>query len=540
MTRHVEIPQTVLDAIKCGPVPLLRHIDDICEDPQTLGEQVIAFAALHLVVAEGPLIGKPMILEVFQQVFILAVFDNPHGTKFANLSVAARNGKTALMSVILLAFLVGPLAKQNTNIASGAMSRNQAALCFDQMHDMLMMSPDLEGRYRPLSSKKQLFGLSKKTRYTALSSDAKSGYGQSLRVIVLDEAGQIVGPTSAFTNMLDSRQGSHDDAMFFKISTQARSDLDYFSMLLDNAETKEPKNTVSHVYAADKEADLQDRKAWEMANPGLGIFRSEKDLQELMEQAEQIPAKESEARNQYLNQRVARVGLAISASVWRGCAGDIDMEAFRSGKVSMGLDLSARNDLTAAVLTAEADDGIVQTLPFVFCPTSGIEERARRDKAPYDLWVQDGSMVAIGGKTMDFDQIAQALKDELEDLEIHVDEIHFDKAMVEHFKSACARVGVFQDAKWEEVPQFFKTMGMRLSSLQILLIEKRIRHGGHPALAMAASVAIAAEGREGISALAKDLSTQRIDPMVALVMSAWPFGDGRAQEEKLDVSDWIG
>jgi len=314
VTRYVELPQNILDAIKCGPIPKVRPIEDIKADPQTIGEQVIAFAALHLVVAEGPKIGQPLILELFQQVFILAVFDNPHGTRSANLSVAARNGKTALMAVINLAFLIGPLAKYNTNIASGAMSREQASLCFGQMHDILAMSPDCEGRYRALESKKRLYGLSKKTKYTALSSDAKTGYGQSLRVIVLDEAGQIQGPNSKFTDMLDSRQGSHDDAMFFRISTQARSDMDYFSIELDTAEGSQDPNTVSHVYAADEDAELDDRDAWYTANPGLGIFRSLKDLEHQMKKANDIPTKESETRNQCLNQRTALEGKATPGS----------------------------------------------------------------------------------------------------------------------------------------------------------------------------------------------------------------------------------
>lgn len=541
MTQYVDLPQNILDAIKCGPIPKVRPIEDICDDPQTLGEQVIAFAALHLVVSEGPKIGEPLILDLFQQVFILAVFDNPEGTRFANLSVAARNGKTALMSVILLAFLVGPLATRNTDIASGAMSRQQAALCFKQMHNTLRMSPDCEGLYRALPSQKQLVGIVENVEYSALSSDAETGYGKSLKVIVLDEAGQVIGPSSKFTNMLDSRQGSYDDAIFFKISTQARSDMDYFSVQLDDAERSQDPHTVSHVYAAAKDADLMDHEAWAIANPGLGKFRSEKDLENNMRQASRIPAKESEARNQFLNQRVAMEGLAITPSIWKECAGEVDLELFRKGKVSMGLDLSARNDLTAGVLCAEDEEGsVVHTLPFVFCPTSGIEERARRDRAPYDAWVRDGYMLPVGGKTMDFDQIAEALHLELGAMGIQVNEIHYDKAYITHFQAACERVGAFQDAEWIGVPQNFKDMGMRLASLQILLAENRLRHGGHPVLAMAASVAVAKEGREGVSALAKNLSTQRIDPIVALVMAAWPFGDGRNQAEVIDVSSWIG
>ena len=84
-------------------------------------------------------------------------------------------------------------------------------------------------------------------------------------------------------------------------------------------------------------------------------------------------------------------------------------------------------------------------------------------------------------------------------------------------------------------------MGVRLASLSNMMIEGEVRHGGHPVLAMSASVAVAKVGREGVAALAKNLSTQRIDPMVALVMAAWPFGDGRPEfPEPFDVEAWVG
>ena len=64
----------------------------------------------------------------FQKQFILEVNDNPAGTSRAYLSVARKNGKSALIAAILLAHIVGPEAKQNSQIISGARSRDQAAL----------------------------------------------------------------------------------------------------------------------------------------------------------------------------------------------------------------------------------------------------------------------------------------------------------------------------------------------------------------------------------------------------------------------------
>lgn len=527
-------------AIRCGPIPEMRPIQDMIDSPQTKGEEVISFAANYLVVPTGMLRGQPLIMEPFQCAFILAVFDNPAGTKEAILSVAARNGKTFLIAVVMLAYVIGPLREKNITVASGAMSREQAALCFVLMHKILMESPKVEGLWDAVPSSKRIVGLASNAEYVSLSADAKTGFGRDIKVILLDEAGQVAGPRSDFTDMLQSRQGSHDDAIFLTVSTQGRSDMDYLSVMIDTAERTQEPTTVSHVYCAEPDADLMDEEGWYQANPGLGIFRSLVDMEKQMKSAVTITSKEPNARNQQLNQRIAMEILAFPPSVWRKCGGDIDYDVFRRGPCHMGLDLSSRGDLTAAVLCAEDDEGIIHVLPFIFCPTSGIEDRSRRDRAPYDVWVKEGYMEPLGGATFDFDQIAYALQEDLSELGIEVNTIQYDKHMIDHFHAACDRVGVFQNADWVGVPQHFKDMGARLASASNLMIEGKVRHGNHPVMAMSASVAVAKVGREGVSALAKNLSTQRIDPMVAFVMAIWPFGDGREVIEEFDIAAYVG
>ena len=536
----MKLPDHVRRAILSGPIPELRPIEDMIADPQTVGESIVSFAGNFLRVGDGKLMNQPLILDVYQVAFIIAVFDNPNRTRFAYLSVAARNGKTFVMAVIILAYIIGPLRSRNIEVASGAMSRDQAALCYKSMANILGLSEDCDGLYALTPSSKMITGLSTNAIYQAISSDAKSGYGRNLKIVLIDEASQVAGPSSDFTDMLDSRQGSYDDAIQFIISTQAPSDMSYFSVLLDGAERGNDPHTVSHVYKADEDCDLMDESQWHLANPGLGKFRSLDELRLQMRQASEIPTKESKARNQFLNQRVSASRLAFPPDVWKRCAGDVDFDVFRRNKVYAGLDLSSKNDLTACVLAAE-EDGIIHVIPFVFCPTVGIEERSKRDRAPYDVWVRDGHMQPVGGSAMDFDQIAEALKDELSELGIDVYEVQYDKHMIEHFKAACERVAVFTDSEWVGVPQYFKDMGVRLESLSNLMVEGKVRHGSSPPLTMAASVAVAKLGREGISALAKDLSSHRIDPIVAMVMACWPLGDGRAvEDEAFDVSAWIG
>lgn len=517
-------------AIKCGPVPDLRNLDllyDLDPGMLTLGEQVIQFAHMHLITPEGIHVGKPLRLDPFQQAFLLAVIDNPAHTRTAILSMARRNGKTFLIAVLTLAFLIGPLAGKNEGLASAATSRDQAALLFSLMSKMIYMSPDLEKLLRVTPSGKRITSIPTGSEYYAMSADAKTGFGRALRLVVLDEAGQITGPNSTYVDMLRTSQGSSSHPLFVTISTQAPSDADYLSIQIDHAIRHQPANSVVHVYEAEEDCSLLDREQWKRANPGLGSFRSEEDLEELLTRAEQLPSLESGARNLLLNQRVAQVSLWLAPTPWRECGGPIDLSLFRDGRrVSLGLDLSARTDLTAAVLAAADDDGVVHLLPFVFCPTEGIEARTLRDRTPYADWVREGHLVPIGGASMDYQQIIQYLREELDRLRIQVDVLSFDRYRIEDFRARAEEEDFALDAEWVEHGQGFVGFSPSMTDFEALLLDGKIRHGNHPLLTLGASNAIVVKNPVGDQKMDKSKSTNRIDPLVAAVMAVRPVSDG--------------
>jgi phage terminase large subunit-like protein len=109
----------------------------------TRGEKICSFIEHYCLIPEGAQVGHSIKLMKFQRKFILDVFDNPHGTSRAYLSVARKNGKSALIAAILLAHLGGPEARQNSQIISGARSRDQASLVFKLAEKMVRLSPEL-------------------------------------------------------------------------------------------------------------------------------------------------------------------------------------------------------------------------------------------------------------------------------------------------------------------------------------------------------------------------------------------------------------
>lgn len=538
----MRLPEPIRRAIKCGPIPIVRDwrsIESI--NDLTRAEKIMRFIEHYCRTPEGAHVGEPISLALFQEVFIYAVYDNPAGTRTGILSIARKNGKSALISAMLLAHIIGTEAHKNSQIVAAALSREQAGIIYKLAEKMIIQSPEIQKMVRLVPSKKTIIGLTKNVEFKAIAKDSSGGItmGLSPALILLDESGQIMGSgTDDFVAALETSQGAHEQPIFMTISTQSPSDADYLSVMIDDSIRSKDPHTVTHVYQAEKDCDLLDEKEWSNSNPALDLFRSRKDLTAELEKAQRIPTLESSRRNLFLNQRVAAEGLFLSAGIWKRNDGPIDMDIFRNNRVIAGLDLSARNDLTACVLAAKDPGGIVHVLPYVFCPARGIEERSKRDRAPYASWVRTGEMIPLGGEIMDYGQIADYLRYELAAQEIHIESIQFDAWGIKDFQSACERSGVFAMTEFDPVNQWFKEMGPRCVCLLNNMIEAKIRHGGHPLLTMAASNAVAIMDNSGNIKVDKSKSTLRIDPLVAMIMAVYPLLDG--DQGAVDIAAMCG
>jgi phage terminase large subunit-like protein len=216
----------------------------------TRGGRVIAFIEKYCRVPEGKLVGQNLELDPFQKQFILDVYDNPAKTSMGILSIARKNGKTALIAAILLAHLVGPEAKLNTQIVSGALSRDQAAIVFNLAVKMIRLNEELALATKISPSAKILHGLARNVEYRALSAEGKTAHGLSPILAILDEVGQVRGPQSDFIDAITTAQGAHESPLLIVISTQAPNDADLLSIWIDDAKNSQDPRIVSCIHEA--------------------------------------------------------------------------------------------------------------------------------------------------------------------------------------------------------------------------------------------------------------------------------------------------
>lgn len=505
----------------------------------TTGEKVITFIERYCVVPEGALVGQPIKLADFQKKFILDVFDNPHETQTAILSMARKNAKSATIACLVLAALVGPIAEPNSQVISGANSRDQAALIFNLVSKMISLSEPLSKACHVAKSHKTVTGLRDNVEYKAISAEATTAHGLSPRLAILDEIGQVVGPTSPFIEAVTTSMGAHSSPLLVMISTQAPSDQDYLSIVIDDAVRSEDPHTICHLYAADNDCDLLDEEQWVKANPALDLFRSRKDLERSLQKASRLPQLESSSRNLLLNQRISREALWLAPSVYKLNSGEPDLEVFRGNTVAIGLDLSARQDLTAAVFAARDHDGVVHTLTFCFTPSEGLEARAHRDRVPYDVWARQGHLIPVAGSSVDYSQVVEFLHTWMIEHEIDANYICFDRWRIKDFRAAADEYGFASWAEWKEVGQGYRDISPRCDSTLAAMLEGKIRHGDHPVLTMAAASAIAVQDPSGNTKLDKSKASNRIDPLIALIMAVHEVTESE-QDGAIDVGAMIG
>jgi phage terminase large subunit-like protein len=496
----------------------------------TRGEKVIAFIERYCVVPDGVLVGKPIKLLEFQRKFILEVYDNPVPTRRAYLSIGRKNGKTALIACLLLAHLVGPEARLNSQIISGARSREQASLVFKLARKMVMLSPELSKIIRVVPSGKELYGLPMNVEYKAISAEAGTAHGLSPVVSILDEVGQVKGPVDAFVEAIETSQGAHNDPILFAISTQAATDDDMFSRWLDDALTGEDPSTVCHLYAADPDCEIHDREAWAAANPGLGKFRSLEDLAKWADRAERMPSDESTFRWLYLNQRVEATDPYVSKSVWEACGGQVLIT--EPEEWFGGLDLSSVNDLCAYVRVGWSGDRLIARSRF-WLPGHGIKQRSRDDRQPYDVWAKEGFVETTPGKTIDYDYVAPLVLQDIREGRLH--RCAFDRWGWRFFRAALLRAGATEEevgtdesddqCVFKQFGQGFQSMSPALRVLDERMLNGNLFHYDNPVLTMCAKNAVVKMDPAGNRKLIKLTRKRRIDGMIALAMATSLAGD---------------
>lgn len=485
----------------------------------------IAWIEEYLRVPEGRLVGKPVVLSPAHRDWIEDIYGSP--TRTFICSIPRKNTKTTFCAMLVLLHLAGPEAKSNSQLYSTAQSRDQSAVLFALAAKMVRMSPDLAHCITIRDTAKQLLCQEIGTVYRALSADASTAMGLSPALTIHDELGQVKGPRSELYEALETASAAQDDPLSIIISTQAPTDADLLSLLIDDALTGADPRIKCVLYAVPTDADPFDRKVLAKAQPNWHLMNHE-EVFKMASDAKRLPSREASFRNLVANQRVEARNPFISRQVWS--ENGAEPRPLEDGdEVYAGLDLSSVSDLTSLVLVNEQEDGW-GVHPEFWLPSDGLPEKARNDRVPYDVWADTGYLLTTPGASIEYEYIAAHLRDIFDRYNVRA--LAFDRYNIKFLKPWLVRAG-FSDEELERFIDFgqgFVSMSPAIRELEALLLSRKLRHGNHPVLTMcvnnATVVTDPAENRKFV----KGKATGRIDGAVALAMAIGVMPSAAEQE----------
>lgn len=496
--------------------------------------------------------GQPFALEKWQADYVATLYGwkRPGGGRRYRESLAGiprKNGKSTLVAGLVLYELTAN-GRKAAQIYSAAQTRDQAALVYAMASRMSRNSRHLSQMLSCIDSTKRIVYKGAGSFYRAIPADAGPVHGTKPAVVIFDEL--HTQKNRDLYDALKTGQGATVDPLFISITTAGHDrhsicyDLWTRARQIRDGENDNPY-FLPLLFELDEAADWTDETTWAACNPNLGKSISIDFLRDECNRAKESPAYENTFRNLYLNQWTEQAVRWLSMEKWDEMAATPGPPDARLAYA--GLDLSTTVDLSAFVIVAPADDGTYDVYPHFWIPEEAIRQRSRRDGVPYDVWAKQGFVKTTPGNAIDYDTIRRDINELGKAYNIR--EIAADRWNANQIITQLAGDG-FEIA---EFGQGYASMSSPAKALEALVLEKKLRHGGHPVLRWnAANVAIEQDAAGNIKP-SKKHSTERIDGVVALVMALGRalVGEGPSvyesrglltvsakDEPQRDITDW--
>ena len=471
-----------------------------------------------------------------QREFVQAIYgrvakDGRREIRIAIKSEPRGNGKTGLLAGLALCHLLGPECEVRGEVYSAAYNKLQAALIFAEMKAIIEAVPAFEARCNLQRYGKVIEVLSGDgagSIYESLSADDKRAHGLSPSFWVFDEFAQA--PNCDLLDNLRTAMGKRSESLGVVISTQAANDMHPLSQMIDDAALGVDPAVYLQLAAAPNDADIFAEQTWFACNEALGKFLDLNEFRSQAALAKRLPSFRAKFQNLRLNQRIDAHVQFISDADWMACAQPLDMAALVGKPCHAGLDLSQTTDMSALVLYWPHNGAV---LPYFWLPEEGLLDRDRKEGGHYRAWRDLGLLETTPGKAINFKAIIRRLAEI--NAEYHLVRVAYDRAFIKTFNAKCEEEGV--TLPLEEYGQGFVSMSPAVQLLEAAVLDRRIRHGGHPILRWQINnVAIEMDSSANRKP-SKKRAIGHIDGVVSLMMA---LGAASRSVTKIDVRALIG
>lgn len=475
--------------------------------------------------------GQPFLLQPWQ----VAIVGNIHGWRRksdrtrryrkALITTARKSGKSAVAGGLGVYHLFAD-GEPNPSIVCAAGSAEQASIIYGICSKMVKQEPELERRAEVLTRAIRNVTNGGALRFINSASGTKHGSNESM--VILDELHVIEDP--ALADVLETSMRSREQPLTIYTTTAGSDPTALWAEVFDYANKVRDGVVADHeflpcMWMPGEKDDIADSATWRKAQPNLGVTVSEDEYKRDLLKARETPRFLPVFKQLSLNLPSESFASWLPFEVWRKCAGVVEPQA---GAVAYaGADLASTQDTTAFVLAFPIEDRVL-VKPFVFLPrenAAGLFRRMKRDRAPYQVWSEQGHIILTEGNVISFDAVADVILEQakLYDIkEIQMDP-HAASSIADKLTSAGLNV-VYVRQGW--------SLAEACRETERLVHAGKLVHPDSPVMNWQLSNAVVHVDRQENIWLDKAKSNRsRIDCAAALVMAinAAKFGAGRAE-----------
>lgn len=474
----------------------------------------------------------------------------------AYVEVGKGNGKSPIAAGIGH-YMLSATGKLRAEVYSAATDQDQAAILFRDAVSMWERSRALKARLLS-SGENPVWQLTYKgpdgrdnSFFKPISAHKKGKSGIRPYCALVDEVHEH--PDNSVIEMLRAGTKGNQEALLFEITnsgfdkkTVCGQEHDY-SIKIAHGEIIND-SWFSYVCALDDgDEPFDDEACWPKANPNLTVSIQHAFIREQVQEARGMPSKEGLVRRLHFCQWTESESSAIPKKVWLACqakgdkAFDPDELTERGVPCYGGLDISRTRDLTALTLSwmleNKKDQWRFASKTWFWTPKATLRDRVKSDRAPYDVWVDQGYLEAVPGPRIKYSWLAPALlalnaryqpkiigcdQYGLEQLLEALGDIGGELPAVVHPQGFNRRkIGERDDLKEADTgaDELVLWMPDSINKLEAALLEERIAVDVNPVMTMCAAGVVYEENRTGHRMFNKAKATSRIDGMVSMAMS---------------------
>ena len=478
--------------------------------------------------SKGKAGGQKVILELWEKAMLATVFgfidiNGIRKYREALLIVGKKNGKSLLASGVGLYMQVAD-GEQGPEVYAVATKRDQAKIIWTEAKRMVKKSPKLLKRIKPLVAELSSEDFNAGT-FKPLASDSDTLDGLNVHCGLMDEIHQWKDGKRLYDIIADGVT-AREQPLIFITSTAGTIREDIYDQKYEEAERVingyedengyKDEHFIAFVYELDSRKEWTDEKCWKKANPGLGTIKNKEALKAKVEKAKQNKAlvKNLVCKEFNIRETSTEAWLTFDELDNRET---FDIEKLRPKYGIGGADLSSTTDLTCAtVIFKVPNDENVYVEQMYFLPEDLLEQRAKEDQIPYDLWQEQGLLRTTPGNKVHYKHVVEWFEEIQNQKDIYIYKCGYDSWSATYFVEDMANT--FGKGVMEAVHQGKKTLSAPMYSLGADLAAKKVIYNNNPILKWCiANTRIEKDKNNNIQPCKGTSVTKRIDGLASLL-----------------------